>query len=289
VLFLILVLCFSLGEWLAKSRWIPVGLTLAFGTVSSTLGEMKLFLPVTFLLGLLTSFIYILKGKDLWKLIPIGVVFIAILLAFLSAYNAVVPEARQVPLEDFLSDPEMFVKYMNASTPVVSGQNVYTDIGRNFAIRYGWNEIRQDPIKMFFGEGLGARAESSTFGFAGRALVQGSLGLSTGTSLLVIMHETGLMGFALLLGLIVSVVFNMARAIRQNPGSPANGLRYGMILFTLLWPVWIWYNTAWVLRAPMMLYWTTLGYLVSEYRAAKTAPARAAQSGAASELANQHG
>ena len=63
----------------------------------------------------------------------------------------------------------------------------------------------------------------------------------------------------------------MARQIRGDLHSDANGLRYGLIIFTLLLPLWLWYNAAWTLRVPMLLYWSTLGYVTGEYARLKAA------------------
>jgi hypothetical protein len=60
-------------------------------------------------------------------------------------------------------------------------------------------------------------------------------------------------------------------------------LRYGLLLFSLFWPVWLWYASVWVMRAPMLLYWMLLGYIFNREIAAyfdkqqpeKTEPASA--------------
>jgi hypothetical protein len=139
-------------------------------------------------------------------------------------------------------------------------------VGRNYAIQYGWSRIRSDVTTLLFGMGLGARGESRTLGTAGEALVGGHLGLNTGTSLLVIMQETGVVGLSVLGGLIVWLSATLWRQVRRHPQSQTNAPRYGLILFTMLWPLWLWYSTAWTFRVPMLLYWTALASALVEPR-----------------------
>ncbi len=37
-------------------------------------------------------------------------------------------------------------------------------------------------------------------------------------------------------------------------------LAYGLFIFTMFWPVWLWYHKAWLAGAMMILYWVSLGY-----------------------------
>ena len=114
------------------------------------------------------------------------------------------------------------------------------------------------------GYGLGARSESVTFGTAGIGLTTGYLGLSVGTSLLIIMQEMGLVGLAVLSYIILWIIFTLASDIRRSPFSMANSLRYGLLIFSILWPVWLWYANVWTMRVPMFLYWYLLGYVLAE-------------------------
>ncbi len=260
VLFVLFVLCLALGEWLATRNWIPVLLTVGLGIISSALGEMKIFLPLVLLLGLFSLGYLFIQSRNRLNLIPYSLIFFTIISAFLVAYNGFVPAARQVPLEKFLTDPQSLLQYMNASTRFVAGQNYYTDIGRNFALQYGWNQLKGDPITLLFGMGLGARSESSALGMAGQGLVQGELGISTGTSLLVMMQEIGIVGLIAIFGFFLYIVYRLFKNISRELVSKVNGLRFGLILFTMLWPVLLWYNTAWTARVAMLLYWGILGY-----------------------------
>ncbi len=262
VMFIFLVLAFSLGEWLANRKFLPLFITLCLGVVSSALGEMKMFLPVMLVMVGIAVLIFIFQARDLHKLITYALGFGLVVTAFLSLYNLVVPGARQNPLQKGLTDIQLLTRYMDTSRQSYYGQSIYTDMGRNFALRYGWQQINENAHTLLFGFGLGSRSESYTLGIAGQGLLQGNLGFSTGTSLLVFMQEIGVVGLACLVGFILAVILYLIRHLRQEPGSKLNGIRYGLILFTFLWPLWLWYNTAWILRVPMFLYWLTLGYVM---------------------------
>jgi hypothetical protein len=65
-------------------------------------------------------------------------------------------------------------------------------------------------------------------------------------------------------GFLLWVIMSLIRDIRDFPEADGKELRYGLILFTLLWLMWLWYNKAWTLRVPMLLYWIALGYVFNE-------------------------
>jgi hypothetical protein len=181
---------------------------------------------------------------------------------FIPVYNFFVPSAREIPVHKYFQDQQLVEKYLNLSTRSTDARYTYFDLGRNYAAEYGWKQIIKDPLTLIFGYGIGARGESKTLGILGRALVEGNTGNTSGTSLLILMQETGLLGMLALLIFMVVVIRKLNNQIKNHPYSDANGLRYGLILFTLLWPFWIWYNTAWSLRIPMLIYWVILGYVL---------------------------
>jgi hypothetical protein len=188
------------------------------------------------------------------------------LVGFVKVYDVIVPGAESTPIETYLESPTALIDYLDRAdkSKVSSSKGYYYDIGRNFALVYGWRTIQRDPLTFTLGLGLGARGESKTLGTAGTGLTSGHLGLATGTSLLVIMQETGVVGMITLACVLLWITVTLIRDIRKAPYSETAALRYGLLLFTLLWPVWLWYNTAWTLRVPMLLYWGTLGYVLSE-------------------------
>jgi hypothetical protein len=260
VLFLVIVLSFSLGEWIENRRWWNLAIIFILGLASSILGEMKLFYIAIIVLGFTAILLFALKEKKAWKLVPYSFILLALAMLFIPIYNFVVPSAEEIPFERYFYDPQLLSKYLNLVNRMPTGSIVYYDLGRNFAAAYGWEQISSDPATLFLGYGLGARAESKTLGLYGRALTEGDLGLTSGTSLLVIMQETGLLGMLSFLLFIVLVLIKLFKDIRAYPDSELNGFRYGLILFSIFLPLWVWYNAAWSLRIPMLLYWAILGY-----------------------------
>jgi len=263
VLFIIFTLCLTIGEWLHSSNWLYLVIAFGLGTLSSVLGEMKFFLLAAALAALVAMVIFVLRGRQIWRIIPYSLAILFVLIVFVFAYDAVIPGAQQMPLESFLTNPSKLLAYLDISNPLVAGENYYYDIGRNFAIIYGWEQIQTDPETLLFGYGLGARSESRSLGIIGRALTEGSIGVTSGTSLLVIMQETGVIGLLIWLFFILVTISKTMRLINSQPDSTDNGMRFGMIIFTLFWPIWLWYAATLAMRLPMTLYWSTLGYIFS--------------------------
>lgn len=262
VIFILLVLCIALGRWLASGDWKPLVLVLVLGSISSVLGEMKLFPFATIGLGFLALFFFILKGKRRWRIIPYALFVGLISWGFIGFYDSVVVSSRGTrPLESYL-DPNVLASYLGGATQAETILGTY-DIGRNYALTYGWNEINKDSTTLLFGLGLGARGESRSLGIAGVALVRSHLGLTSGTSLLVLLQETGLVGLILFASFIIWVVFTLFKAILKEPHSKFSEIHYGLILFSLLWPLWLWYTPVWLFRVPMLIYWALLGYAFS--------------------------
>lgn len=262
LLFLVLVFCFALGNWIENQRWFTLFLALVFGFSASVLGEMKLFLIIMGVLGIVTFFLFALKIKRLLNLIPYVLVMSILMSVFIPVYDTIIPSAREIPIERYFQDEQLLDKYLNLTNRSPDPMSNYFDLGRNYAVTYGWDQISTDPFSLIFGYGIGARSESKTMGIIGRALTQSSVGITSGTSLLIIMQETGLLGLLILVLFIISVISALFKQIGQQKGMDSNGLRYGLILFTLFWPLWIWYNAAWSLRVPMLIYWTVLGYVL---------------------------
>lgn len=266
VVFIVLVLCLALGRWLASGRWKTLLLVLALGSVSSVLGEIKLFPVAALATGMATVVIYVFQRRQLRKVGQYAILMGAVVWVFFGAYDAVVLPARGTrPLEAYL-DPATLAEYLGGLAPAPDTGSYYGryHVGRNYALSYAWDAISRDTTTFLFGWGLGARGESRTLGTAGLALLQGSLGLTTGTSLLVMMQEMGLVGMVLLAGLILWAVVRLWTDIRTDPLSDAAELRYALLLFSVLWPLWLWYASVWVFRVPMLIYWAALGYVLAE-------------------------
>jgi hypothetical protein len=263
VVFILFVLCLALGQWLAQGQWRVLAAVLVLGTVSSVLGEIKLFPVGVIALAMLTGTLFIFRARKLGKLIPYVVVFGLVVLIFTLAYNATIPAAQTRPMEKFL-ERQTLDAYLNSRYRINTFGRYSYHVGRNFAIRYGWNAIRRDTTTLLFGMGLGARGESRTLGTAGVGLLRGSLGLNSGTSLMIMMQELGLVGLVVLGGFIFWTVVALFKAIKRYPQSDAVELRYALLLFSLPWPLWLWYSTTWIQRVSMLLYWAALGHVLGE-------------------------
>jgi hypothetical protein len=262
-IFILLVTCLALGQWLAQQKWTTLLWILGLGSASSVLGEMKLFPFAVLALAVVTMVIFVVRGGQLRKLAPFAVPLAVGLVFFVAAYDATISPTGGGSFRRIL-EPRFLAGYLDRSERVATGGKYVYDIGRNYALAYGWNEIRRDAMTFLFGMGLGARGESNTLSTAGVALLEGRLGLSTGTSLFVMMQELGLVGMAVVGGSLLWIVVTLWQGIRNDPQSEAVELRYALLLFTLLWPLWLWYGTVWYYRVPMLLYWVALGYVLSE-------------------------
>src|SRR5690606_6378846 len=96
---------------------------------------------------------------------------------------------------------------------------------------------------------------SRTLGSSGAGLSGGPLGLSVGTSMLVMMQELGVVGMLVMGGFLIWAGWTLYADTRRYPDSDLLWLRYALLMFTVLWPVWLWYTTSWTIRVAMLVYW----------------------------------
>ena len=264
VIFAILVNCIFLGYWVTTKRWLGLLSVMVLGGLSSVLGEMKLFPFALVISGFLAISIYAVRHRQLRVVVTYTTLIIVIVLGFVNVYNLYVSEANKTPFQTYLTDPVKFSQYMNRFTVYSTSEGRATNIGRGAAVEIGWNSIRREPATLLLGYGLGARSESKTLGTTGVSLTTGYTGFSVGTSLLILMQEMGLVGLIVLSCIILWMIFSLVKSIRNNPSSPANGLRYGLLFCSILLPLWLWYSNAWTMRVPMLLYWYLFGYIFAE-------------------------
>jgi hypothetical protein len=239
-------------------------LVLALGAGSSVLGEMKLFPFAALAVALAAVFLLFLQGEGRWRVVPYVILVGLGLLGFVVVYNSVVVAERGTSAFESYLQVETLEEYLGGSRTAYVGGVYEAGFGRNYGLAYGWNSIRNDPVTLLFGWGVGARGESRTLDTAGIGLQEGSLGLSTGTSLLVMMQELGMMGLIAIGAFILWIAVTLYRDIKRDPDSEATELRYALLLFSLLWPLWLWYGKIWIMRVPMLLYWVALGYVLGE-------------------------
>ncbi|MCA9950667.1 MAG: hypothetical protein KDE48_13540 [Anaerolineales bacterium] len=262
-LLMLLMLTFSLalGQWLANGDWRMLGWVVLFCTISSTLGEMKIFPFVVVILAVLALCIHLIRGQQMQRLILFVLIFLVIVIAFVAMFNLVVAEQVEGVrrLEDYLFDANNLNTYLFSKQLSTTGSY----FGRGFALQYGWQILQRDGPTFLFGMGLGARGESRALGIVGEGLRQGNFGLYSGTSLLVMMQEIGAVGLFIFGFFMLWFISRVYQDAKRDPGSADTVVRYGMIMFSVLWPIWLWYEAIWASSIPMLLYWGLMGYILS--------------------------
>jgi hypothetical protein len=261
VLFLsVFVLSLTVGQWLTQRQWKPLLWALAAGIVSSVLAENKILPIAVLLLAMLAVFFLLLRGGELARPLLFVALLVAGVLIFTMGYNAFVPAAQRKPLEQSLLDEETRNAYLNRVNRSQDSNRLSQ--GRNALVGYAFSTIAGDPVTFLWGYGLGARGESASLGVAGAAYQAGRF--KKGSNLVVLIQEMGLFGLAVVGGFVLWVSVVLFRDIRRYPDSPAVGLRYGLLLFSVLWPLWLWYKRPLDSRVAMWLYWIALGYVLGE-------------------------
>lgn len=259
LLFAMFCLSLALGRWLAKSRWDMLLWVLPLSAIASGLGEMKLFPFVMVAMGVVTFVIQLLRGRHYQKLFFYALFIAVATIAFGMFYNIVVAEARGTRrIEEYLNS-ETLDEYLNRSYRRSNGEYYF---GRGFALRLGWQNIQRDNTTLLFGTGLGTRGESKSLGVAGSGLTGSDFGLNSGTSLLVLLQELGVVGLTVFWLISMWIVAALWLPMMRHPDSEHNTLRFAVMLLTVLWPLWIWYSQTWTFGVFMALYWGSVGYLL---------------------------
>ena len=259
--FIAFVLCLALGTWLANGQSKLLIWVVVLGSISSGLGEMKVFPVALISLGVIALSIHMIRGGRLRELFLYIILFSIIAPAFVTFYNIVVAEARGTRrFEEYfeLDTTETYLNNVNYNT--TTGQ---TYLGRGFALSYGWDVIHRDMTTLLFGFGLGARGESVSLGIVGTGLANGDYGLTTGTSLLVLMQEFGVVGLGSLVLVMFWLVVTLFQHVKQAPDDVYNYARYAVILYSLMWPFWLYYHKVWDFNVTMLIYWGAVGFLLS--------------------------
>ena len=268
-LFNFFVQCLAFGRFIVDGNWKPLALVVMVGALSAVLSELKMFFPVMLVLAVITSAIYVLRGRQLGRLLFFYIFLVGVGVAFLFLYNALVSDLRGTKrFEEYFSSDTTNAYLENVNYEDTKGR--YT-LGNGFALRYGWQLIQRDTTSFLFGMGLGARGESSSLGIVGSALVNGEYGITSGTSALVFINEIGVVGLLACAIFFGTMIFLLIVQIRQDHESQSTVLRVGLILFTMLWPVWLWYHQTWTFGTMMIPYWCSLGYVFHEANSSELA------------------
>lgn len=255
-----LILCLAVAHWVVWDDWKILAGMLGLGFVASVLGEMKVFPVLTVVIGILGLLLYLANGGRLYKALLALLLLGGMLGLFSVYYNAEVSAVRGTRrLEDYFQLTTL-IGYLNFVGYDSETGTYY--LGRGFAMQYGWQLLQRDTTTLLFGYGLGARSESVSLGIVGEGLRQGYYGLFAGTSLLVLMQELGVVGLAAFGSFLLWLTYTLLRYSASSADPNIRILCYGFVLYSTLWPVWLWYHTIWSFGAPMLLYWAPLGYLV---------------------------
>lgn len=270
LMFCVITLSFTLGYGAVSGDWRLFLLTFALGLASSVLAENKIFAVATLLMAFFAAVLYLILGGKIWKLMPYGGLLLLGLVLFFVGYNLFVPAAERRPLQQFLFDEETAETYNESIRPgsAVNDTNSDYRIGRTFAMEYAWNFIltHTDPTVLFFGLGLGAKSESRSLGLVGIAFEQDGLGYTTGTGMMNLLEEMGLMGVAVMGAFMALLSYHLFKDMNRYKNSGATELRIALLIFTLLWPLWLWYKPVLWFRVTMILYWVSIGYVFYQRR-----------------------
>lgn len=257
-----LALSLALGLWVAERRWTTLLLILALGAVSNVLAENKIFPAAALALAVASVGLYVGQRGQLSRLFVFAILLVAGVWAFSAGYNALVPGAEREPLQRLFIEEDARENYLNKVKRSRTAEQQTYNLGRNVAIEYALSTLEGDMVSLGFGLGLGARSQSGTLGVAGAGLRADKF--DRGSQLVAIVQEMGLFGLLMVLGFTAWVSAKLWLDIRRYPESPARALRHGLLLFSLFWPVWLWYKNPLGADVAMMIYWIGLGYVLSE-------------------------
>lgn len=263
ILFNMQVIALAFGSWLSKGDSKFLLISLFLGGVSSILGEMKLFLIATPGMAVAALILHLLRRGQIRRSLIFLLFLIVAVVGYYTAYNRFFTQATGAPsLEAFL-EGDKFDRYLN-QVRQAEGNGSY-HIGRGLAGEFAWNAIQRDTATILFGYGLGTNQISATFGLTGIGFDSNNYGVVLGsTSLMLLIQEMGVVGVAAFGLFIASTLFILYRATILQPDSDLDVIRFGVILFTLFWPLWIWYNSAWNMHGPALLYWIIWGYAMQK-------------------------
>lgn len=260
-MFNMLVTCLAFGHWVVTRHWRLLTLTLVLGFVSSTLNVTKFYIPAVVALGILTLIIYMVRGGQFRQLFLYIVVFAALGAAFVPIFNTFVANTRGLPQLQEYFEPQRLERYLyNDGSGDEDGKY---NLGRALSVTYAFQVIQRDGTTQLFGMGLGARSSSTGLDIVGAGLETDLYGGAAGTGLLIMIQEMGIVGLALFGLFCLWLSWRFFIDSRRHSDTPLAALQIGVVIFTLFWPVWLWYQKPWTFGVVMILYWVTVGFIFS--------------------------
>jgi hypothetical protein len=271
-MFTFLAACIGMGHWLATGQWKVLFLMLALGLAGSMLSVTKFYVFAVALIGVVAVVFHLVRGGRFRHLFLYIFLFVLAGAVFVPVYNNFIATTRGLkPLQEYMTRGAIEGYLFKDDKATEDGQY---KLGRGAAVTYAWQQIRRDWTTTLFGYGMGSRTYSDTLGLSGATLEDDLYGGGGNTSLGIWIQEYGLVGLLLFLGLNIWIMVKLFRHAGATADPYQAALAYGLMLFTFLWPVWLWYHKAWLFGVMMILYWVSIGFLFSQIYAARPRPTR---------------
>lgn len=247
----------AFGHWLATHEWKLLLLVLVIGMIGTTLSTTKFYLIGTAVLAAAALITHMIRGGQIRQLLFYVVLLVGAAAIVLPLYNNWMVETRGLkPLQEYLTTDALEGYLFNGG--ISDGDYTY-NIGRGLAMTYAWQQIQRDWTTTLFGYGLGTRSQSTFLGVRGNVLKDDVYGVGT-TSLSTWLQEFGVVGIGVFLAINLWIMLKLFRFAGATSDPYQAALAYGIFLFTMFWPLWLWYQKAWLAGAMMTLYWVSLGY-----------------------------
>lgn len=251
------VVTLGLGHWLATYERKTLLLVLVLGLLGSTLNATKFYLIGVGLLAAATLIVHLIRGGQIRQLFIYIILLAGAAAIFIPIYNSYLVNTMGLrPLQEFL-EVETIERYI--FTDGTGSNDTTYNIGRGLAVTYAWQQIQRDWTTTLFGFGIGTRSQSELLGIRGSVLQEDIYGVGT-TTLGTWIQEIGLVGLVVFLVINLWIIGKLFRYARTTNDPYRATLAYGLILFTMFWPLWQWYHKAWTAGAMMSLYWIAIGY-----------------------------
>ncbi len=77
-------------------------------------------------------------------------------------------------------------------------------------------------------------------------------------------QEIGVVGMLVFIIICLWMAIKMFQYARRVVDPYRATLAYGLMLFTLFWPLWQWYHKAWTAGVMMTLYWVAIGSIFNQ-------------------------
>ncbi|MFO7664759.1 MAG: hypothetical protein R6X18_19520 [Chloroflexota bacterium] len=264
------IVCIGMGHWLATDSTRVMFLTLFLGLVSTMLNVSRFYLVAVVIVAIVAFFIFMIRGGKIRRLFTYILLLSFSLAIFFPIYNTFLVESLNIkPLYEVF-EPENLQSYLFVDSKV-SDTGLYR-LGRAASVAYAWQQIQRDAITVLFGYGIGSRTYSTFLGFQGVTLEDDLYGGGGNTGLGVWIQEFGLLGIILFLLINSWIVWKLLQHAGKTSDQYLAVLEYGIVLFTLLWPLWLFYHKAWSHGGMMSFYWLTLGFIANQIYSKKKQP-----------------